>query len=206
MSYFEERKGSGRLIGFSAVALLHVALIWALANGLGAKVVEAVQGPIMAKIIDTPAPKRDEPPPPPPPAFDKPPPPFVPAPEINITAPPPATPSKAIEAVQSKVEAPARPSVPDTTPRSDPRHPNRQPDYPASSRRMGEQGRVVLLLYVTAEGTVQEARVDQSSGFAKLDKAAVEEATKSWRFLPATKGGQAVPSWHRVAVVFRLTT
>ena len=206
MSYFEERKGSGRLVGFSAVALLHVALIWALANGLGAKVVEAVQGPIMAKIIDTPPAKKDEPPPPPPPALDKPPPPFVPAPEIHINLPPPATPSKAITAVQSKVAAPAQPAVPDTTPRSDPQHPNRQPSYPASSRRMGEQGRVVLLLYVTADGGVQEAKVDQSSGFAKLDKAAVDEALKSWRFLPATRGGVAIPTWHRIAVVFRLTT
>jgi len=205
MSYLEERSGSGRWIGFSAVALFHVALIWALANGLGAKVIETVQGPIMAKILDTPPMKKDEVPPPPPPALDKPPPPFVPKPEITINLPPPVTPSKAITAVQSKVAAPTQPALPDTSARSDPRHKNKQPDYPASSRRMGEQGRVLLVLYVRADGSVQEAKVDKSSGFSKLDRAAVEEALKSWRFLPATSGGVAVPSWHRVAVVFQLT-
>lgn len=201
MSYLEQRNSSGRAMGFGFVVLLHLALIWALASGLGTKALEAVKGPIEAKIIDTPPEvKRDEPPPPPPPALDTPPPPFVPPPEITINVPqtPPPT---AIKAVQSKVAAPSAPSL---SPRADPNHPNRKPPYPPSSVRMGEEGTVVLLLYIRADGTVQEARIDKSSGFPKLDQSAAKYAVKAWRFLPAMSAGQAVAVWHKMAVTFRV--
>lgn len=201
MSSFSERSGSGRLAGFGFVVLLHVVLIWALANGLGAKVVDVVKGPIVAKIIDTPPEvKHDEPPPPPPPALDQPPPPFVPPPEITINLPRETPPAKAIVAVQSTQAVSSARSA-----KVDPENPPRHPDYPPESRRMGDEGTVVLLLYLRADGTVQEARVDKSSGFSKLDRAAVREALKSWKFRPAMDAGTAVASWFHFAVTFRMT-
>jgi len=201
MSYYEERGVSGRAAGFGFVVLLHVGLIWALAAGLGSKVVEAVKGPIVAKIIETPPEvKPDEAPPPPPPALDLPPPPFVPPPEITIATPPPPA-SHAIQAVQSKVAAPAAPML---LPRADPAHPNGQPGYPASSYRMGEEGTVVLDLYVRADGTVQEGRVLKSSGFRKLDQTALTFAVRHYRYLPAMSGQTPVAAWLQQSVVFRI--
>lgn len=204
LTYKGGEPGARRGIGLGAVILIHGLLIWALMNGLGAKVVEAVKAPLIAKIIETPPEvKREEmPPPPPPPVLDTPPP-FVPPPEIAINTPPPPA-SQAIQAVQSKIAAPSAPMEPSVTPRADPDHPNRKPPYPASSVRMGEEGTVVLNLYIRADGTVQEARVERSSGFAKLDQSAVRYAESNWRFLPAMQAGMAVAVWHRVAVTFHL--
>ena len=72
------------------------------------------------------------------------------------------------------------------------------------SRRLGEEGTVALLLHVTASGDVDEARIEKSSGYARLDKAAASETMKSWRFTPAMKGGSPIAVWHRYLVTFRL--
>jgi protein TonB len=199
MSYMSDRANPGRAFGFGLVVLLHIGLIYALANGLAQSVVQVVSGPIEVKIIDAPQEKHDELPPPPPPALEKPLP-FLPPPEVTIELPKEAAPSTAIAAVQSKQAVASA-----TAPRPDPEHPNRRPVYPASSRRMEEEGTVVLLLYVRADGTVQEARVDKSSGYSKLDEAAVREALRSWRFLPAMNAGTAVAAWLRFPVNFKLT-
>ena len=71
------------------------------------------------------------------------------------------------------------------------------------SRRLGEEGEVVLLLLVSEEGRIAKARVARSSGFARLDKAALE-ATENWTPVPSTVDGKAVCSWGRFAINFRL--
>ncbi|MCF8470881.1 MAG: hypothetical protein K9G30_08855, partial [Parvibaculum sp.] len=147
MPYETEKPNTGRLIGIGLVATLHVALIYALANGLAQSVVDAVKGPIEVKIIDTPPEIEElEPPPPspPPPALDEPPPPYVPLPEVQINTPTPD--SKAITAVQSVEKVSGG-----TRPRSDPAHPNRHPEYPIASRRMEEEGTVILSLFVSVD-------------------------------------------------------
>lgn len=88
--------------------------------------------------------------------------------------------------------------------RADPAHPLTQPEYPLASIRLQEQGIVVLELSVGADGRVLEARVQQSSGSARLDAAAVREALRHWRLLPATEDGQPVAGWFRERVNFRL--
>jgi protein TonB len=199
MSYGSDGANPRRAAGFGLVVLLHVGLIWALANGLAQSVVQAVRGPIEVKIIDAPQEKHDELPPPPPPAMEKPLP-YLPPPEVTIELPHETAPSTAIAAVQSQ-----QPVASTTEPRPDPAHPNRRPVYPASSRRMEEEGTVVLQLYVRADGTVQEARVEKSSGYPKLDEAAAREALRSWHFLPAMNAGTAVAAWLRFPVNFQLT-
>jgi protein TonB len=86
----------------------------------------------------------------------------------------------------------------------DPRYPITRPMYPASSVRKAEEGTVELLLYVLPNGRVGDAKVSRSSGFQRLDEAAIREAKRSWRFIPATSGGQAVGSWGTFAVTFKL--
>lgn len=191
---------SRRAIGFIATALLHILIVYGLITGLARSVVEVLKGPIETKIIEEVQDKKDEPPPPPP-KFDKPPPPFVPPPEIAITtteAAPAAISNVTTQRPAAPVEAPAIP------PKSNPRRPVSQPEYPPSSRRNGEEGVVVLLLYVLEDGKVGEAKVQTSSGWPKLDEAALNEALRSWRLLPGSKGGKPVAMWYPFKITFKI--
>lgn len=206
MSYTLQKSPAQRYSGLAVVIGLHLAVAYLFASGLGKTVVQVVTGPIETRVIEE-VQELPEEPPPPPPMLESPPPEFVPPPEIVIAAetPPPAT---AITAVQSKVAtpepAPPAPAVATTPPRSDARRPNAQPRYPAVSRRLGEEGVVTLQLYVLADGRVGEARVQKSSGFPRLDEAAVREAKRSWRFLPAKRGSEAIAAWMSINVRFEL--
>jgi TonB family protein len=81
---------------------------------------------------------------------------------------------------------------------------NAAPEYPAESRRRGEQGRVTLLVQVGPDGRVVSLSLLGSSGFAALDREA-ERAVRRWRFEPATQDGNPVFSTLPVAINFRLT-
>lgn len=89
--------------------------------------------------------------------------------------------------------------------RLDPRYPLTQPAYPAQSRRMGEQGRVELFVYVLPSGKIGEARISQSCGYPRLDDAALKEALRNWRLLPNEVNGTPIGSWVTLAITFRLT-
>ncbi len=89
--------------------------------------------------------------------------------------------------------------------RIDPRRPLTQPAYPASDTRLGNEGTVDLEVYVLPDGRVGDARIVRSTGHPRLDQSALDEAKKNWRLLPATRDGVAIPQWHRLRVVFRLT-
>jgi protein TonB len=81
---------------------------------------------------------------------------------------------------------------------------NPPPAYPASARRMGEEGKVLLRVYVTAEGTAGEVRIQNSSGSPLFDDAATA-AVRQWRFVPARQGENAVAAWVQVPIVFKLS-
>ncbi|WP_198376565.1 TonB family protein, partial [Neoroseomonas rubea] len=83
-------------------------------------------------------------------------------------------------------------------------HRNAPPEYPADSRRRGEEGVVRLSLAIGADGRVAEANVAASSGHPALDAAAIA-AARRWRFRPATQAGLPVPATLATAVHFRLT-
>ena len=80
---------------------------------------------------------------------------------------------------------------------------NPKPVYPALSRRMGEEGRVLLRVLVSPQGTPVEINLKQSSGFPRLD-AAANEAVAKWRFVPAKRGDEAVEAWVIVPISFSL--
>lgn len=63
------------------------------------------------------------------------------------------------------------------------------PRYPAQSRRLGEEGKVVLRVELDEQGLVAAATVSQGSGFPRLDEAALS-AVRSWRCQPAQRHGQ----------------
>lgn len=78
-----------------------------------------------------------------------------------------------------------------------------EPIYPASEIRAGHTGTALLLLEILPNGRVGEIRLEQSSGFAKLDQSALREARK-WRFVPGTRNGVAVTLWKQVPIKFEL--
>jgi protein TonB len=80
---------------------------------------------------------------------------------------------------------------------------NPPPAYPALSRRIREEGRVILRVLVNASGSAAEVQVRDSSGHPRLDEAA-QRAVQSWRFVPARRGEEPVAAWVLVPVSFRL--
>ena len=94
-SYAEQQRDPRKhLVGISAVVVFHIVLVYALANGLGRKVVEVFKAPLDVSIIEE---IKPPPPPPPPPKIVKvlpkvsapPPPAYVPPTETQVQAPPP---------------------------------------------------------------------------------------------------------------------
>jgi protein TonB len=88
-------------------------------------------------------------------------------------------------------------------PTADVKFHNRKPSYPSEAALRGEQGTVVLLIHVGADGLVQGVRVLRSSGHPSLDRAAID-AVRTWHFLPSIRNGQPVPSNTPARFVFEL--
>jgi periplasmic protein TonB len=80
---------------------------------------------------------------------------------------------------------------------------NQKPIYPNMSKRLGEQGTVVLRVLVKADGSAGEVEVKSSSNYPRLDQAAVE-AVKTWRFNSAKIDGKAIDEWYQVPIPFKL--
>lgn len=78
---------------------------------------------------------------------------------------------------------------------------NPRPAYPPLSRKANEQGRVLLRVSVDASGAAREVAVHATSGFERLDRAAVA-AVSRWRFVPARQGSEAVAAAVLVPIVF----
>jgi len=80
---------------------------------------------------------------------------------------------------------------------------NPKPFYPPMSRRQGEEGKVVLRVRVSAQGTSLAVDVKLSSGYPRLD-AAARAAVEKWRFVAARQGSDAVESTVLVPLNFTL--
>ncbi len=80
---------------------------------------------------------------------------------------------------------------------------NPAPPYPPLSRRLGEEGKVLLRVLVSPAGAAESVEIKTSSGSARLDEAAAG-TVRLWRFVPARRGEIAVQSWVLVPVLFKL--
>ncbi len=80
---------------------------------------------------------------------------------------------------------------------------NPKPNYPALSRRLGEEGKVMLKVRVSSEGKPLSVDLEKSSGFERLDNSA-RQAVQGWRFVPAKRGDDAIEATVIVPVSFRL--
>ena len=80
---------------------------------------------------------------------------------------------------------------------------NPKPAYPAISKRMGEQGKVVLRVLIGTDGAPQKVEINKSSGYERLDRQA-QEAVMRWRFVPGKRNGVPEAMWNLVPVNFVL--
>ena len=78
------------------------------------------------------------------------------------------------------------------------------PPYPAAARRLGEEGLVIVHVRIGRDGRVLAATLARSSGYPRLDAAALAHALASWRFTPALAAGVAVEATRDIKVDFRL--
>lgn len=162
-----------------------------------------IQGVIVAS---EPITKPPEPTPPPPPE-QKP----LPTPKIPLPKAPPSERAPQVEQQsppQETVEQPVKQAEPTPTavslPQADANHLNNPaPVYPAQSKRLNETGTVVLEVLVLADGSAGDVRLKTSSGFKRLDDAAIR-AVKNWHFVPAKRGGEAIDFTYDLPVEFSL--
>jgi periplasmic protein TonB len=78
--------------------------------------------------------------------------------------------------------------------------------FPPQAIRQHMHGTVVLRVLVDEAGKPVEVTVEQSSGYALLDRSARAQVLAGWRFQPASVGTHAVRAWARVPVSFELRT
>jgi TonB family protein len=74
-------------------------------------------------------------------------------------------------------------------------------EYPPLLRDAGVTGRVSVWLFIDEEGRVRRTKVNESSGLAAFDDAAVRVA-ETIQFSPGMNGGEAVPVWISLPIMF----
>ncbi len=80
---------------------------------------------------------------------------------------------------------------------------NPKPPYPQEAREKGHQGEVLLRVEVLSNGRVGQIEIKHSSGHEALDRSALA-TVKQWKFIPAKRGEDAVPSWVSIPIKFQL--
>ncbi len=120
---------------------------------------------------------------------------------VGVLAPAPvAAPIAAPVAPAPAPPAPARMALPSSV--ADYLH-NPKPPYPGLSKRLGEQGKVVVRVLIGVDGTAQQAEIKQSSGFNRLDQAALDTVLR-WRYVPGKRAGVPETMWFNVPISFVL--
>ena len=228
MSAFEDPPSpvlSRNVIVVISVLAFHAAALWMLQTGLLRRAVELiVPAQVLAEFIEPPRPKEEPPPPPPPPPQPQQKIPTVaPAPQlvaINDPTPSPNAPVGVIEPPQPLppitapvAPAPPAPAAPPPAPPAPPRVElpssdadylqNPKPSYPPLSRRLNEQGTVIMRVLIGADGLPQKAEIRKSSGFDRLDQSAATTVMK-WRYVAGRRAGVAEAMWFNVPINFVL--
>ena len=214
MSPLQRHPSASRYVGGAFVVLLHVVIVAALLQIASVRSRAAEAAPVFVKLI-TPAPLP--PPEPRQPVVQKVVPKSVPrllVPEAAVVSrtelvvteripePPVATPI-----VEAKVEAitPPTPAAPAPKVISKVEYIRApQLEYPALSRRVREQGRVLLRVLIGRDGRAEVVEVQTSSGSPRLDEAAIKAAREAL-YRPYSENGVAIPVWALVPTLFELS-
>jgi periplasmic protein TonB len=177
-----------------ALILFHILLFMGLKSGFAVRFLESITPPIVADIINEV--KPEEPPPPPPTVKLEIPPVQVPPVVIDIQIPQDIS-TTAISNVTDKPAPPPPPPPPRqvVTTKLIMNPKSTQPDvndyYPNISKTNEEEGVAKIKICVGTNGRVKTADLDETSGFTRLDEAAVRVA-KLYRFTPPTVDGKPI--------------
>lgn len=229
MTVFEEEPPAKTLnrtvIVTISVVAFHVIAIWLLQTGLLRRAVElVVPAEVIAEFIEPPRPK-EEPPPPPPPA-PKPltkQPVITPAPQLRAIVDPTPTPNAPVGVIEPPAPlppiaapvapAPPAPAAPPPAPPAPPRVElpssdadylqNPKPPYPPMSKKLNEQGTVIIRVLIGVDGLPQKSEIRKSSGYSRLDESAATTVMK-WRYVPGKRAGVPETMWFNVPINFVL--
>ncbi len=211
-----------KAVPLTGIVAFHALMFALIASGMGHRIVQkALPDTVYVSFVEPPAPSKPAAPAPVPKnvaLVEAPPPITPPVPVINIaavqntiTTPPPAAVAAPVERPAAPVQvasappAPPKPSGPRTVTSGVEPISTAQPTYPPLSKRMGEQGKVVLRILVNEKGVPDKVLVESSSGFARLD-AAGREAALRYLFKPYLEDGHAVAVFVLLPLSFELNS
>ena len=205
---------------------LHVGGLVALQSGLLLRAVEVVVPvEVLANLVQPAAPQTPPPPPPAPPKpkiqsqpvqqpskpLSNPP---APMPLAVVSAPP--SPNAVTGTTQPQPPAPPVAAPVSVAPPAPPPPPriqlpdsnadylnNRPPAYPPLSKRLGEQGKVVVRVFIDTDGNATQAEIRTSSGYDRLDQTALK-TVQTWKYLPGKVNGEPKAMWFNVPINFVL--
>lgn len=217
-----------RLFIVIAVLGFHALGLWALQAGLLRRAVELiVPVEVLAEMIEppqpqvTPTPPQPRPQPTPAPRVapraqpaarpapqpqaiaDPAPSPLAPS---GVTEPQPPAPVSAAPVIAAAPVAPPAPPAPPKIelPSSSADYLNNpKPAYPPLSKRLNEQGKVVVRAFIETDGTASKAEIRSSSGYDRLDQAALQTVLR-WRYVPGKRAGVPEAMWFNVPIDFVL--
>lgn len=198
-------QGNERPLNLGSLALVigaHVLGLWGILALSEIAPEQVAPAPLYVSFIKPEVPEPVKPPEPLPPQ---------PPPPLEKPKPKPLITTKATEPAPQAIQAPPEPVEPEPLPpiqAAPPPAPGPEPEpvveppkfdaaylnnpipaYPMRSRQLGEEGVVELTVLVSADGLPKSIKVSKSSGFSRLDDAAVS-GVRRWKFKPGTKGGK----------------
>jgi len=216
MAYADQQMSGNKIIAIIIVALIHVAIGYALVTGLAYSAAKKLVERVTTVDIEEPPPEEE--PPPPPPEDAPPPPPVAPPPPISIsvspppiqtvtTPPPPAPvfvqPSRPAPPPPPPAPSKARGATPDGQSRWAARI---QENYPARAIRDETEGRVGVRVTIGTNGRVTACNVTSPSGSSDLDNAACQGMQRYARYNPALDAaGNPTTGSANTTIVYQLS-
>ena len=215
MAYADQQMSGNRIIAIIIVALIHVALGYALITGLAYSAVKKAIERVTTVDIEEEVPEEE--PPPPPPDEVQPPPIVAPPPPISLNVSPPPIQAVVTPPPPAPVIPIARPAPPPPPPPAPSRARGATPDglsrwsariqeqYPPRAVRDEVEGRVGVRVSVGPNGRVADCSVTSSSGSSILDDAACSGMRSYARFNPALNAaGEPTTGSYSTVIVYQL--
>jgi protein TonB len=212
MAYADQSMSGNRITAFVVVALIHIALGYALVTGLAYSAAKKLVERVTTVDIKEEVKKEEEPPPPPKKADVTPPPIVAPPAKINL-APPPAYETVALPPPPAPIVLAPPPAAPPAASQARRAIPKGQAgwarriqdNYPESALRAEKEGRVGVRVTIGPDGHVAECSVSSSSGTPALDSAACEGMQRYARFDPALDdAGNPTSGSYSTSVVYKM--
>lgn len=202
MAYADQEMSGNKVVAIIIVALIHVALGYALITGLAYSAVKKMVERVTTVDIEEPPPPEEDIPPPPEQPDTAPPPIVAPPPPINIAPAPPTVQTQPTipppAPIQRVVPPPAPPApVAPPPPRVQPKaaEPRGNPaswansnDYPSRALREEREGVTRFSVSIGPDGRVTSCQITGSSGHSDLDDTTCKLIQRRARFRPATDG------------------